>query len=125
MRDNIFFFSSRRRHTRYWRDWSSDVCSSDLSLAYMDVKDAPELNMPQPDFVACCNNICNCMIKWYENLAKECNVPLILIDVPYNNDYEAGDDRVEYLRGQFDYAIKQLRSEEHTSELQSRQYLVC
>src|SRR5258707_11670617 len=26
----FFFFSSRRRHTRYWRDWSSDVCSSDL-----------------------------------------------------------------------------------------------
>src|SRR3712207_9575838 len=24
-------FSSRRRHTRYWRDWSSDVCSSDLA----------------------------------------------------------------------------------------------
>src|SRR3712207_8135586 len=29
----FFFFSSRRRHTRYWRDWSSDVCSSDLILA--------------------------------------------------------------------------------------------
>src|SRR3712207_8347923 len=27
----MFFFSSRRRHTRYWRDWSSDVCSSDLT----------------------------------------------------------------------------------------------
>src|SRR3712207_8416446 len=27
---DLFFFSSRRRHTRYWRDWSSDVCSSDL-----------------------------------------------------------------------------------------------
>src|SRR5690606_39501915 len=26
-----FFFSSRRRHTRFSRDWSSDVCSSDLS----------------------------------------------------------------------------------------------
>src|SRR5947209_13722422 len=26
------FFSSRRRHTRYWRDWSSDVCSTDLLL---------------------------------------------------------------------------------------------
>src|SRR3712207_3300121 len=26
----LVFFSSRRRHTRYWRDWSSDVCSSDL-----------------------------------------------------------------------------------------------
>src|SRR3712207_7668200 len=29
----FFIFSSRRRHTRYWRDWSSDVCSSDLSVA--------------------------------------------------------------------------------------------
>src|SRR3712207_655983 len=28
-----FFFSSRRRHTRYWRDWSSDVCSSDLGMS--------------------------------------------------------------------------------------------
>src|SRR3712207_654200 len=28
-----FFFSSRRRHTIYWRDWSSDVCSSDLKNA--------------------------------------------------------------------------------------------
>src|SRR5699024_11266240 len=27
---NILFFSSRRRHTRSKRDWSSDVCSSDL-----------------------------------------------------------------------------------------------
>src|SRR2546422_1764461 len=29
-----FFFSSRRRHTRCSRDWSSDVCSSDLGLSY-------------------------------------------------------------------------------------------
>src|SRR5690349_21143898 len=28
--EGIFFFSSRRRHTRSLRDWSSDVCSSDL-----------------------------------------------------------------------------------------------
>src|SRR3989442_9811484 len=28
----LFFFSSRRRHTRCGRDWSSDVCSSDLYL---------------------------------------------------------------------------------------------
>src|SRR5690554_7245534 len=28
--DDLFFFSSRRRHTRCGRDWSSDVCSSDL-----------------------------------------------------------------------------------------------
>src|SRR5260370_8326825 len=29
----VFFFSSRRRHTRFKCDWSSDVCSSDLSAA--------------------------------------------------------------------------------------------
>src|SRR5690606_40480127 len=28
-----FFFSSRRRHTRFSRDWSSDVCSSDLHFS--------------------------------------------------------------------------------------------
>src|SRR5690606_39407451 len=28
----LFFFSSRRRHTRFSRDWSSDVCSSDLKF---------------------------------------------------------------------------------------------
>src|SRR6267378_6116276 len=33
MRARLFFFSSRRRHTRSLRDWSSDVCSSDLFLA--------------------------------------------------------------------------------------------
>src|SRR5256886_7564893 len=30
----FFFFSSRRRHTRFDCDWSSDVCSSDLSKAH-------------------------------------------------------------------------------------------
>src|SRR5699024_11347555 len=34
-----FFFSSRRRHTRSKRDWSSDVCSSDLALQ-VDALDA-------------------------------------------------------------------------------------
>src|SRR5215217_6470263 len=35
----FFFFSSRRRHTRYWRDWSSDVCSSDLA-SFRDAHEA-------------------------------------------------------------------------------------
>src|SRR5690606_40509030 len=32
-----FFFSSRRRHTRFSRDWSSDVCSSDLSIYFASI----------------------------------------------------------------------------------------
>src|SRR5215217_8160227 len=37
----FFFFSSRRRHTRYWRDWSSDVCSSDLRFKPDEAAPAP------------------------------------------------------------------------------------
>src|SRR5439155_13023934 len=36
-----FFFSSRRRHTRWPRDWSSDVCSSDLIAGGRPVTQAP------------------------------------------------------------------------------------
>src|SRR5207302_5181997 len=58
---SFFFFSSRRRHTRFSRDWSSDVCSSDLSAclvrynpAYRAVPEAadrrgrPRLTIPIP-----------------------------------------------------------------------------
>src|SRR5690606_40971486 len=38
-----FFFSSRRRHTRFSRDWSSDVCSSDL---WPRAERDPELHQP-------------------------------------------------------------------------------
>src|SRR2546429_4864362 len=34
----FFFFSSRRRHTRCSRDWSSDVCSSDLKVDRISLK---------------------------------------------------------------------------------------
>src|SRR3712207_4151115 len=46
---SYFFFSSRRRHTRYWRDWSSDVCSSDLSsiaICSPSVAEVQRLNAP-------------------------------------------------------------------------------
>src|SRR5689334_24409380 len=33
----IFFFSSRRRHTRWNCDWSSDVCSSDLGFSLLTI----------------------------------------------------------------------------------------
>src|SRR5690606_3882442 len=37
---SLFFFSSRRRHTRFSRDWSSDVCSSDLSCCCSERSDS-------------------------------------------------------------------------------------
>lgn len=89
--------------------YSNDICAyARISLAYAKVKDAPEQNMPQPDFVLCCNNICNCMIKWYENLAKELNIPMIMIDIPFNPDNEVSDAQVAYVKAQFLEAIAQL-----------------
>src|SRR5206468_7738412 len=42
-----FFFSSRRRHTRSDRDWSSDVCSSDLLVHFQaQLQAMPEFNLP-------------------------------------------------------------------------------
>src|SRR5690554_7028641 len=37
----LFFFSSRRRHTRCGRDWSSDVCSSDLAVFKSKFQEMP------------------------------------------------------------------------------------
>src|SRR5699024_11584916 len=43
----LFFFSSRRRHTRSKRDWSSDVCSSDLLGSLVSrVEDVQQLILP-------------------------------------------------------------------------------
>src|SRR2546421_2718777 len=58
----FFFFSSRRRHTRSDRDWSSDVCSSDLYLLakFQDLVDwavnSSRANSlwPMPFGTACC-----------------------------------------------------------------------
>src|SRR5207253_5536166 len=46
-----FFFSSRRRHTRWPRDWSSDVCSSDLSLTVRSDTDGKDLFQPRRELL--------------------------------------------------------------------------
>src|SRR2546429_8070338 len=47
----FFFFSSRRRHTRCSRDWSSDVCSSDLQEIFPDLETG-EIGMQSAPVVA-------------------------------------------------------------------------
>src|SRR2546426_7606216 len=43
----MFFFSSRRRHTRLQGDWSSDVCSSDLFRQAVDILVSPQTSFQQ------------------------------------------------------------------------------
>src|SRR5258707_11650351 len=58
-----FLISSRRRHTRYWRDWSSDVCSSDLFARRPDrwcpghgfATTAGRSRRPAPLWPVCCS----------------------------------------------------------------------
>src|SRR3712207_7509576 len=103
----FFFFSSRRRHTRYWRDWSSDVCSSDLDQL---------------------------------GLAREVAVdraggqPRLAHDVPHRRGVEplAGETAQRCPHDLLPAVLQVVgshaghaRLEEHTSELQSRQYFVC
>src|SRR5438034_4594779 len=80
-----FFFSSRRRHTRSLCDWSSDVCSSDLSTFHY------ELHALQ-------------LVYIFQRVAAD------------------GYDVRPFPR--FDDS-QLVRSEEHTSELQSHSDLVC
>src|SRR5690606_40723736 len=40
-----FFFSSRRRHTRFSRDWSSDVCSSDLVSSNLEFGSGEDISV--------------------------------------------------------------------------------
>ncbi|MCW2483037.1 2-hydroxyacyl-CoA dehydratase, partial [Candidatus Symbiopectobacterium sp. NZEC135] len=89
--------------------YSNDICAyARISLSYADIKHCEEMDMPQPDFLLCCNNICNCMIKWYENIAYELHIPLILIDIPFKNDYDTDDATVRYIKAQFDDAFTHL-----------------
>src|SRR5690625_7427202 len=49
----VFFFSSRRRHTRWPRDWSSDVCSSDL----LAIERGVEVGMDLATAAALCRDL--------------------------------------------------------------------
>src|SRR5690625_6868592 len=94
-----FFFSSRRRHTRWPRDWSSDVCSSDL-----DDDSSTALGLLMPGL----------------ERALEGREPVASAAEPELTPEAALAAAEAELA-----SATALRSEEHTSELQSRGHLVC
>ncbi len=97
------------------KGYSVDICSyARVNLAYMEILKSDAGNMPKPDLIFCCNNICNTVIKWYENIAKELNIPMIIFDMPFNHEYEVSKQNTKYIKGQLLHAIGQL--EEITGE---------
>src|SRR3989475_1279504 len=93
----FFFFSSRRRHTRFDCDWSSDVCSSDLVLADMK-RQKIHLAIVLDEFGGTAG------LVTMEDLLEEI---------------------VGQIYDEYDRPSGETRSEEHTSELQSQSNLVC
>lgn len=91
--------------------YSNDICAyARISMAYAKLKECPEQDVAMPDVLLCCNNICNCMIKWYENLAIELNIPMILLDIPFNPDYEVPQAEIDYVSAQFWDAVHTLEN---------------
>src|SRR5437762_6487366 len=94
----MFFFSSRRRHTRYIGDWSSDVCSSDLGGGTGGI-------YKSTDGGTTWSQLTNGLPQVLEaNIAIAPSNPQVIYAM---------------------IASVNPRSEEHTSELQSPMYLVC
>ena len=91
--------------------YSSNICGyARVSLSYAETQKCDSLDMPQPDFLLCCNNICNQLLKWFENIAKEKNIKMVLFDVPFNNEYEVTPSRLQYMKEQSDYLIRELEN---------------
>jgi benzoyl-CoA reductase/2-hydroxyglutaryl-CoA dehydratase subunit BcrC/BadD/HgdB len=82
--------------------YSRDLCSYARSdIGSIISKKSPIGGSPRPDFLVCCNNICGTVTKWYQELQRIFDVPLIMIDAPY----QYGDDRPEAI----DYVKAQLQ----------------
>jgi benzoyl-CoA reductase/2-hydroxyglutaryl-CoA dehydratase subunit BcrC/BadD/HgdB len=93
--------------------YSADICSyARINMAYADMETDEIPGLPKPHFVVCMNNICNVLIKWYESLAHQFNVPFFLIDVPFNYESSGIDtetihfgqvtqERIDYIKAQF------------------------
>src|SRR5439155_10786414 len=72
----FFFFSSRRRHTRWPRDWSSDVCSSDLKTKAGRLAEArAHLNVVTNDMYNDLKKRLTRNLNELENPPKETNAP--------------------------------------------------
>src|SRR5690625_5806514 len=109
----FFFFSSRRRHTRWPRDWSSDVCSSDLLTVERGVGEV-RLEERGGD-------------PGRQPHAVQGQRRLVGEPQPRQVDQPGGRLQAQVLRSVRVAALveREGRSEEHTSELQSRGQLVC
>src|SRR5690625_6864426 len=110
-----FFFSSRRRHTRWPRDWSSDVCSSDLIRVLKAFGRGPSA---LDGFTEQADELRQTEVRKATAVARFDMFMFMLPEVALSVALFLG----LHLTAN---GSMNTRSEEHTSELQSRGHLVC
>jgi benzoyl-CoA reductase/2-hydroxyglutaryl-CoA dehydratase subunit BcrC/BadD/HgdB len=87
--------------------FSPDLCSYARCHigSVLDPRNAPQGGMPKPDLLVACNNICGTVIKWYQALARELDIPLFLLDAPYQHEPGLSDHTVQYVAAQLEELI--------------------
>jgi len=103
--------------------YSCDLCSYARSdIGSLITGKTPVGNLPRPDMLLCCTNICQTVLYWYQVLANHFKVPLVIVDTPFIYD-EVTDHTVEYVAKQMEYLIETAeRVAGHTlSDKKSRQ----
>lgn len=89
--------------------FSNDICSyAKVNLGYIGHSGDASLNIPLPDYLLCCSNVCHQLMKWYQYLSRKYAIPMVLIDIPYNTEYDTDSVHICYIRTQFYEAIRKL-----------------
>jgi len=85
--------------------YSRDICSyARTDIGTMLSGKTPLRNLPKPDLLLACTNICQTVLHWYRVLAYHYEVPLVLIDAPFVFT-EAFPHMVEFVQRQIEEAI--------------------
>ena len=86
-----------------------DICSyTRINFGYAEVFENKAANMPRPDVLFACSDTCYVVIKWFEALSRKFDIPLIVIDTPYNTEDQVSDRSIRYIKNQMLTAIKRL-----------------
>jgi benzoyl-CoA reductase/2-hydroxyglutaryl-CoA dehydratase subunit BcrC/BadD/HgdB len=85
--------------------FSRDICSyARTDIGAMLSGKTPVGQLPRPDLLVACTNICQTVLHWYRVLAHHFNVPLILIDTPFTYT-TVTDHAVAFVKRQLEEAI--------------------
>lgn len=90
------------------KGFSRDLCSyarTDLGCIYAE--NSPVGGLPKPDLLLCCNNICGTVTKWYEELQRHFDVPLLFIDTPFQHE-EVCEHAVDYVYAQLETTMAEI-----------------